>query len=63
MKNKMTNPIAILIGLCLIACAIYLGLTIEFRSVEKGCKKEYQNYKDNEYYEMILSDCINDKLE
>lgn len=61
MKNKLTTPIAILIGLGLVAFAIYLGLTIEFRLAEKGCKQAYPN-KEHHLYEFILSDCIGKKL-
>ena len=63
MKNKMMIPIAILVGLGLIAYAIYLGLTIEFRSAEKVCKLEMKHYEEREGYETILSECINEKLE
>lgn len=62
MKNKLTTPIAILTGLSLIAFAIYLGLTIEFRLAERGCKQAYANAKDDKLWEFILSDCIGKKL-
>ena len=65
MKNKMMIPIAILVGLGLIAYAIYLGLTIEFRSAEKACKleiKPFEEDKGTSNYETILSECINGSL-
>ena len=62
-------PIAILVGLGLIAYAIQLGLTIEFRNAEKVCKLEMEEpfeekgvISQSYEYETILSMCINDFL-
>ena len=63
MKNKLTTPIAILVGLGLIASAIYLGLTIEFRSAERGCKEELADYKGGKNYAILLNECIQDEME
>ena len=63
LKSKLTTPVSILIGLSFIAFAIYLGLTIEFRSAERACKQEFANYKGGKNYAILLNECIQDEME
>ena len=62
MKNENKLPTSILIGLGLVAYAIYLGLTVEYRNAFKGCDSVFQGIQEKSKYDILISDCISKKL-
>ena len=59
-KKESHLPLAIIIGAIIIATAIYLGTTAEFRHKKAACLNMSDGYKgvDKKFKKMVVQSCI-----
>ena len=58
MKKEYLIPLAIIISVIILSVSVYLGLTVKHRHYKAVCQTFIKNTGDNEYYKVMMQNCI-----
>ena len=58
MKKEYLISLAIIISVVILSVSVYLGLTVKHRHYKAVCQTFIKNTGDNEYYKVMMQNCI-----
>ena len=58
MKKEYLIPLAIIISVIILSVSVYLGLTVKQRHYKAVCQTFIKNTGDNEYYKVMMQNCL-----